>query len=164
MSASDRMVGIGEYALAGGTERLVIYGLGSCAALILFDPKACRAGLAHVLLPGSAPEAQRSADLPAKYAGDALDLLMDGLGRPENPKAAIVGGAHLFQAEGPPERRVGIRNVESLREGLQRLGIPLAWQDTGGDAGRTVSVELPSCLISVRTLREGWKVSFKLGR
>lgn len=163
MSGVERMVGIGEYALAGGTDKLVIYGLGSCAALVLYAAGSRRAGLAHVLLPGKAPASQRPSELPAKFAEDALDLLLQGLGRSENLRAAIVGGAHLFQAEGPAEKRVGNRNVESLREGLQHRSIPLVWEDTGGEMGRTVCVELPSCHISVRTLREGWKISFTLG-
>lgn len=162
MSGSSQMVGIGEFAIAGGSEKLTIYGLGSCTALILFDPDSRRVGLAHVLLPGSAPEGLRSSDLPAKYAEDALGLMVEGLGNQSRLKAALVGGAHLFQAESP-ERRVGKRNVESLREGLKKRGIAIDWEDTGGDAGRTVSVQLPECLISVRTLREGWRLSFKLG-
>ena len=163
MSGAERMVGIGEYAFASGAERLVIYGLGSCAALVLYASASRRAGLAHVLLPGRTPAGQSTGELPAKFADEALEILVGGLGRPEGLKAAIVGGAHLFQAEGPAERRVGNRNVESLREGLRRLAIPLVWEDTGGEVGRTVSVELPSCHISVRTLREGWKSSFTMG-
>jgi chemotaxis protein CheD len=163
VSDDPRMVGIGEYAIAGGSEKMVIYGLGSCAALILFDPGSRKAGLAHVLLPGSAPEGPRAADLPAKYAEDAMNLLTEGLGGAGGLVAAIVGGAHLFMAEGPAEKRVGNRNVESLKEGLVRRRIPLAWEDTGGDTGRTVSVELPACRVSVRTLREGWRTSFTLG-
>lgn len=157
------MVGIGECAVSGGDARMAIYGLGSCVALILFDPATRRAGMAHVLLPGTAPGGERPEDLPAKFAEDALDLLVEGLGEARELSAVIVGGAHLFAAEGPAERRVGNRNVESLKEALRARGIPLAWEETGGEAGRTVTVELPACVVSVRTLREGWRASFKLG-
>lgn len=163
MTDGARMVGIGEFAISGPRERLVIYGLGSCAALVVYDPDSRRAGLAHVLLPGRAPGDKRSEELPAKFAVDALDLLLEGLGSPPGVRAAVVGGAHLFLNEGAAEKSVGARNVASLREALAGREIPLVWEDTGGEVGRTVAVELPGCILSVKTLRGGWTASHRLG-
>ncbi len=137
--------------------QLAVYGLGSCAVLILFSRKRNSAALAHVLLPGRAPAGEEQV-LPGKYAESAAHHLADSLGDDGSLKAALVGGARLFQGDAPVDRSVGVRNVESLRECLKRRGIPVLWEETGGDAGRTVRFEFPKCVLKVRTLRGGWRV------
>jgi chemotaxis protein CheD len=156
-----RGVFIGELLTASGDCTLAVYGLGSCVALILFDPSAGAGGLAHVLLPGTKPPTDSTTDLPAKYAADALAALQAGLAAlgsdPKRLRAALVGGARLFQAEADMDRGVGQRNAESLKALLAQRAIPLSADETGGDQGRTVFFDLPECGLRVRTLRAGWR-------
>ncbi len=139
---------------------LAVHGLGSCVALVLYEPRAGAGGLAHVLLPGSKPETDTTTDLPAKYAASALEALRSGLAalgaRPSILRAALVGGARMFESETDLETGVGARNVESLGRILRSQGIPLAAEDTGGRQGRTVMFDLPEGRLRVRTLRGGW--------
>ena len=155
-----KSVFIGEYTTASGECTLAVYGLGSCVAVILFDPLKSLGGLAHVLLPGKRPAGDRGEELPAKYGADAVDILLEGLkalgAAPGSVKAALVGGAHLFQAEMDVDRGVGHRNVEALRASLREKGIPLVADESGGEQGRTVFFDLPECRLKVRTLRAGW--------
>jgi len=148
-------VGIGQYSIVESPAELIVYGLGSCAALIVFDERTRKAGLAHILLPGTAPSESDGSDLPAKHADQAVRLLATEL-EGGDLRAVIVGGARLFQAESPIDRSVGSRNVESLKESLSGWNIPIVWEETGGDFGRTVRFEVPQCTLRVRTLREGW--------
>ena len=161
---ADRLVRsafIGELVTASGECTLAVYGLGSCVAVILFDAARGVGGLAHVLLPGRKPAADSSTDLPAKYAEDAVELLESGLegigSSPKDLRAALVGGARLFQAEMEVDRGVGQRNLVSLRSALAGRGIDLLANETGGDQGRTVFFDLPECVLRVRTLRSGWR-------
>ena len=151
---------IGQLAVARGTASLAIHGLGSCVALILFDPGRGLGGLAHVLLPGPKPSGTSARDLPAKYCTDALEALRSELAtmgaREAALRAALVGGARLFQSEVDLDQGIGTRNVEAIRVLLAREGIALAAEDTGGEQGRTVVFELPECRLRVRTLRGGW--------
>lgn len=151
---------IGQMGISEGECDLAVHGLGSCVALLIFDPKAGVGGLSHVLLPGEKPAADTSTDLPAKYAASALESLRSGLftvgARHSSLRAALVGGARMFESEADQEGGVGTRNVESTKVLLARHGIPLVAQATGGNQGRTVVFELPLCRLRVRTLRDGW--------
>lgn len=162
---ADRLVRsafIGELVTASGECTLGVYGLGSCVAVILYDAARGVGGLAHVLLPGRKPVSDASADLPAKYAEDAVELLvreLEGIGSSrEALGAALVGGARLFQAaEIDVDRGVGQRNLDSLRTALIERGITPYTGESGGDQGRTVFFDLPECVLRVRTLRAGWR-------
>jgi chemotaxis protein CheD len=155
-----KSVFIGEFTTGSGECTLAVHGLGSCAAVILFDPTRGLAGLAHVLLPGRRPAGDRSEELPAKFGEDALEALQKGLAElgasRENLKAALLGGAHLFQSEMDVDRGVGHRNTDALRTSLEEKGIPLLADETGGNQGRTVFFDLPECVLKIRTLRSGW--------
>lgn len=151
---------IGQFALSQGECALAVHGLGSCVALILFDPKLGVGGLAHVLLPGAPLPSDPMRDLPAKYASCALEALCSGLQQkgasPSRLRAALVGGARMFQSDADLDQGVGQRNVESLRLLLNERGIKLAAEDTGGTQGRTVIFDLPERRLRLRTLRGGW--------
>jgi len=160
---ADRLlksVFIGEFITGSGECTLAVHGLGSCAAIILFDPARGLGGLAHVLLPGRRPAGDRSDELPAKFGENALEALQKGLlelgASPEDLRAALLGGAHLFQSEMDVDRGVGHRNTDALRGLLAEKGIQLVADETGGEQGRTVFLDLPECVLRVRTLRSGW--------
>ncbi len=155
-----RGVFIGQFGAAAGEGVLAIYGLGSCVALVLYEARSGAGGMAHVLLPGPRPPDDRSRDLPAKYADSALEALLGALvalgARPALLRAALVGGARLFQTEMDLDQGVGLRNVESLKGLLKARGIEVVFTETGGDQGRTVLFDLPRGTLRIRTLRGGW--------
>ena len=51
MSAREIVVRVSDMAVATADEVLVTVGLGSCVAIMLYDPDARIGGLAHILLP-----------------------------------------------------------------------------------------------------------------
>ncbi len=161
MAEVPEAVGIGEFQAGGGARDFIVYGLGSCVAVVLHDASAGVGGLAHVLLPGPRPPSDRREGLPAKYADEACTSLAKALvalgADRRRLKAGLVGGARLFASETPLEEGVGARNVQGALCVLDRLGIPIRWQETGGEAGRTVRFGLPGGALAVRTLREGWR-------
>ncbi len=62
-------VGIGEVKVAEGEIRLVTYGIGSCVAIVLYDPITKIGGFAHCLLPfGDGPE--------LKYPRNAVNAML----------------------------------------------------------------------------------------
>ena len=155
-----KSVFIGQFIVSAEAANLAVHGLGSCVALMLFEPRMGAGGLAHVLLPGDRPPAETTTDLPAKYAVPALDLLLGGLqARGANARlmrAAIVGGARIFESDMDLDQGVGQRNAESLRSALRSRAVQLALDETGGTQGRTIVLELPACVLRIRTLRGGW--------
>lgn len=129
------IVGIGEYCV--GQEPMATIGLGSCVALILFDPQNATGSMAHVMLPDS----HGRADRPGKYADTAVPLLINemvgkGCRRPRLV-AKLVGGASMF-AQFSGNLNIGDRNTRTLKALLGDAGIRVVAELTGGNVGRSV--------------------------
>src|SRR5690606_6591429 len=67
-------VRVGEARVAKPGATLAALGLGSCVAVVLYDPECRVAGLAHVLLPD--PSASRHPGAPARFATTAVPHLI----------------------------------------------------------------------------------------
>ncbi len=91
----------GEIAIGLNNEVLLSSPLGSCVAVVAFEEEKRIGGMAHVMLPGSAPDTQiRNKKL---YAFNAINFLIKSLkqkgARLKNIKACIVGGANVLKKE-----------------------------------------------------------------
>lgn len=141
--ASVAHVGMSEIKLAdsAGTS-FVVPGLGSCIALVIYQPKRRLAGMAHVLLPDSTQSAQ--VDAPGKFADTAVPHLLSRLVEKGADRSTLVakmaGGAQMFQAG--PGLSVGERNIEAVKQALVMHRIPLAASDVGGKQGRSIRYEV----------------------
>lgn len=157
---TDQHVRIGQVAVARGAGRLLAVGLGSCVALTLYDAARRVGGLAHVLLPNDG--AARDDAAPARFAGRAVPALlarMRELGAAGPFEAKLAGGAALFGpmlagADGP----MGERNVGAVRVALAEAGISVAAEETGGNSGRSVVLDVATGVVEVRSVRGGSRV------
>lgn len=157
---SDHHVRIAHIAVARGNGRLLAVGLGSCVAIALYDSAQRVGGLAHVLLPD--PSVARDASNPARFASEAVPLLIDAM-RAQGGRmpfvARLAGGAALFGAMlGSSAGQMGERNVKAARAALERAGVRLAGEETGGSAGRSVSLDVSNGEFTVRGVRGGVRV------
>lgn len=154
---TDQHVRIAAHAVARGSGRLVTIGLGSCVAIAMHDARFRVAGLAHVLLPD--PSMARDGSNPARFAATAVPLLlaeMQAMGARGAITAKIAGGAALFGSMlGAVGGQVGARNVSAARAALTAAGIPLIGEEVGGNAGRSVSFDVNSGTLTVRSVRGG---------
>lgn len=154
-SGGDIAVGLGKLEVSARPgDVLCALGLGSCIGLVMADPRAGVAGLAHIMLP-----AARRPDepLPGKYADTAVPALLAAVGAlGANRRRLIVkaaGGAQMFAAgSGARALAVGERNEEAVREALAAAGLRLLAADIGGGRGRTLRVDVASGAVSVRTV------------
>lgn len=136
-------------------------GLGSCVGLTLYDPLAKMAGLAHVMLPTSTIAREGELNI-AKYADTAVPALLEQLLSSGADKKRIVakmaGGSQMFTFAGTGDSlRIGPRNVESCKEKLSELGIPLLAEDTGGNYGRTIELDCETGILFIRSVQKGIK-------
>jgi len=53
---------------------------------------------------------------------------------------------------------VGVRNVERVRQVLRQLGIAIVNEDVGGSVGRTVTFEVSTGSVKVRSVGRGEQV------
>jgi chemotaxis protein CheD len=139
---------------------LVTVGLGSCVAITLWDARKRAGALAHVLLPE--PPGESTVENPAKYATTAVPALAEALrdrGAPGPYVATLTGGAGLFgQLLRMRGENVGERNAVAARAALEAARIPIVASDTGGDYGRTVSLDVSDGRVTVRSVARGSRV------
>ncbi len=140
-------VGMADYKVGRSPATIISYGLGSCIGL-------------HIMLPDSTQA--RPSDNPAKFADTGLPLMLKdvlALGAVKSRLVAkMAGGAQMFAfANATDIMRVGARNADAAKKMLQKLGIKIIAEDTGGTYGRTVSINLETGMYKVKTIDKGEK-------
>jgi chemotaxis protein CheD len=156
-AAREIRVKVADHAIGSDSDVITTVGLGSCVAIVLHDAAARVGGLAHVLLPSEA--VGRGLGSRAKYATPAVPLLLAELraaGAGRAITAKIAGGASMFASLLPAGGvNMGERNVEATIQALALAGVPLVGRDTGGDYGRSITLDVRTGRVDVRSLRRG---------
>lgn len=157
----ERIVSVADWAVDRGDALLITLGLGSCVAVVLYDPESAVGGLAHLLLPS--PSLSQDRDKPAKFPETGIPFLVDRMREAgavqRRIRARIAGGASMFSNLATPSvASVGERNVIATREALERAAIPLVAADTGKDYGRSVYAFLDTGRVEVRSYAHGDRV------
>mgnify|MGYP005845911283 CR=1 FL=1 len=134
--SSSLIVGMGEIQVVRGAGSvLTALGLGSCIGVCLYDPLSRVAG---------------------KFADTAIPAIVQQMvsmgASASRLKAAIAGGAQLFQFGVSNSLDVGARNSEAVVSALRQAGIPLVTKDVGGSTGRTLRLISDNGLVVVRTI------------
>ena len=160
MTGSRLLVRISEIEVSRAPATIGALGLGSCVAVILYDPETRVGGMAHVLLPSPGVGRKKAEDLPGRYAPTAVAALvsrMRALGaQPGRLYARLVGGASMFAGLQPPGTiQMGERNVLAVREALHKIGIRLAGEIVGGDFGRSVELDTATGRVTVTSYIHG---------
>ncbi|MBR6889218.1 MAG: chemotaxis protein CheD [Selenomonadaceae bacterium] len=153
-------VGMADYKVGRSPSNLISYGLGSCIGVSLYDPVRKVGGLLHIMLPDSTQA--RASDNPAKFADTGIPLMINDVVALGATKARLVaklaGGAQMFAFSNATDiMRVGTRNAEVCKQVLKRNGIKIIAEDTGGNYGRTVSIDLATGVYKVKTIDRGEK-------
>ncbi len=153
-------VGMGEFKVVGNGHTLTVTSLGSCVALILYDPVGKIGGLAHIMLPENFLFRGKESN-PRRFADTGIALMLKEIvaqgAEKTRLKAYVIGGANLFPALAPELiADIGKKNIEMVKRILVGENIPILAEDTGGDYGRNIEFST--------TTGEVWVRSFKHGR
>ena len=150
-SPSLLVAGIGEMVLSASPDaHLVAYGLGSCIALAVWDPRAKVGGLAHFMLP-SGPVNNAS---PVKFIDTGLDTFLQAI----EAKGAVLTRSTLKAAGAAAMLTIGSglaigkRNSETMEAALTARGLKLAATALVGTAGRTVQLEVGDGRFLIKSL------------
>ena len=146
-------VGMADLNICVSPDGITTLGLGSCVGIAIRDPVTKIGGLAHVMLPDST-EIRNNSNIP-KFADTGIEelvrLIIAKGGNKSRLVAKIAGGAQMFAFQSQHEAmRVGLANVEAVREKLKKEGIPIIAEDTGGSHGRTIAFYPQSGKLSIR--------------
>lgn len=136
--------------MTGKSGELVTHSLGSCIGVTLFDPVAKVGGLLHFMLPMPGGKNESAAG-PGMYCSDGVPLLFKTAYAQGAEKSRLIvcaaGGAQMIDTR--PGLAVGQRNRTILRKLLWKNSVVLAAEDTGGNAPRTMSLDLATGRVSV---------------
>ncbi len=148
---ADHEAGIGQGVVAKAPDMVFARALGSCVAVILYDPNKKIGGMAHVMLPDSTNA--RYMDNPYRYADSAVTTLLESIcekgANKFRLKAKAVGGAQLFNADETMEKPIGDQNIAMVKVALHKAGLNLIAEDMGGKRGRNVKFFLDSGKVQV---------------
>src|SRR6185369_5966093 len=105
---------------------LSTYALGSCVAVVAYDPASKASGILHLMLPESSISPDKAAAQPAMFADTGLPMLfraLEGLkANRGNLRIFVAGGASVLCDSGV--FKIGERNVKSTLGWLAQNGYP----------------------------------------
>jgi len=148
-------VKVADWAAERGDGVLVTLGLGSCVAIMLYDPQAKIGAMAHVLLPSTS--LARDITNRAKFPETAVPLLIERLkalgADPRRLVAKLAGGARMFgQLVTPGTIQMGDRNILASRNALRAATIPIIREAVGGERGRTIRFHIKDGRVEIRSV------------
>jgi chemotaxis protein CheD len=127
-------------------------GIGSCVVITLYDPSIRVGAMAHPIL---AENAGASIEHPLRFVDNAINAMvleLEKLGaKKERLEAKVVGGANMFKVFDSSLDGIGAQNAKAAKEKLEKENITIMANDTGGNIGRSVTFDLKTGLLEVKT-------------
>jgi chemotaxis protein CheD len=152
-----QIIGIGDCKVSKDpAETLITHALGSCIAILIHDPVAKVAGLLHFMLPESSLDLDKAAKRPFVYADTGIPLLFQTAYQLGASKLRLhvmaAGGAQMLD----PTNifNIGKRNHIAMRKIFWKAGVIVHKEEVGGTSSRTVSIDVATGRIQLRTSGE----------
>jgi chemotaxis protein CheD len=147
------VIGVADMAVSNKAEEtLVTYSLGSCIAVITYDPTAKVGGILHYMLPEAAMDMEKAKKKPAMFADSGIPLLFKMSYELGATKKGIIvkiaGGSQIMDAI--DAFNIGKRNYLAMRKVFARNNVKVAAEDVGGRVNRTVRLEIATGRVIVR--------------
>ncbi len=147
-------VGIGGVEVSADRGAVLItHGLGSCIAVIAYDPRRKVGGMLHFQLPTSSLSPERAAESPGTFADTGIPLLFErmyalGSRRPDIVVKA-AGGGNFHDANGTFD--IGRRNHTMMRKIFWRAQVLVAAEDVGGSRSRTARLYVDTGQVTIQS-------------
>ena len=140
-----KVVGVADMALSNApNEVLVTYSLGSCIAVIIFDPAARVGGMLHYMLPESELDIEKARKIPAMFADTGIPSLFKQSyqfgAKKANITVKVAGGGQILDENGV--FNIGKRNYLALRKIFYKNNVMIAAEHVGGNVNRTVRLDM----------------------
>jgi chemotaxis protein CheD len=134
---------------------LITHALGSCLGITVYDFRQRIGGMLHVMLPDSSIDPAKAAANPFMFVDTGMQQAMEAFGRAGSRKQSLIikatGGASSKSQGEDDYFQIGRRNFIMLRKYLWDNGLVLKSHDVGGYGSRTVTLEIGSGEMSVKT-------------
>ncbi len=133
-------------------DLLITYSLGSCIAVIIFDPLASVGGMLHYMLPESSLDPEKAKKNPSMFADTGITRLFKNSyqmgAKKENIVVKSVGGAQMLDPNGI--FNIGKRNYLAMRKIFWKNNVAIAAEHVGGEVNHTVRLEMDSGRVIVK--------------
>ena len=144
---------IAELKIAVAPAILRSSGVGSCVVICLYDIEKKIGGLIHALLPDS--NSNPGTSNPYRFVDTSIEIALKEMGkkgcRKEDLEAKVIGGANMFKVLCDEPGGMGAQNIAVAKKTLEKEGIKIAADDTGGSIGRSVEFDLDTGIVTVKT-------------
>lgn len=142
-----KVVGVADMAVSNAPgEVLITYSLGSCIAVIIYDPVVRVGGMLHYMLPESGLDPEKAKSNPTMFADTGIAKLFRQSyqfgAKKENIVVKAAGGAQILDPNGVFS--IGKRNYIAMRKILWRNNVMVSAEHVGGTVNRTVRLEMAS--------------------
>ncbi len=142
-------VSTGEVKTVSTGKTLNANALGSCIAVIVYDPYQQIGGMAHIMLPGAADKSNSHNKF--RYAEDGIEELLRQLtyygSDISKIRCVIAGGANVLKRR---DDTICEMNINSTFEILRRNNISINAHSLGGEKRRRVSFNIAKGLVLCR--------------
>ena len=141
-------VQMGQVKTAKGKVILQSKAIGSCIAIVAYDPTRNIGSLAHVMLPGKAPAGKEPSE-KTKYAADAIDTMLSNLSRlgstRDDLEMTLIGAGNVLNRA---DHTICKDNIESTLQLLSEKHLKVKAQELGGTNRRSVSLDVECGIVS----------------
>lgn len=151
-------IGMAEMRVLQNGEVGVIFALGSCVGVCLYDPLLKIGAIAHIVLPESSDHSYEQNKY--KFADTCIPEMIEEMTRLgcslKRMWAKISGGAQMFNSNlGSAFGEIGKRNIEAVKLALEKYKIPIIGEDTGQNYGRTLYFYSVSGEVQIKSYSKG---------
>ncbi len=157
-----QIVNIADFKVSSDSEDiLVTYSLGSCIAVVLYDPYLKHGAMIHIMLPDSTIMRGRSTTInKSKFVDTGIPLLFKAMfkegSKRNNIITKVIGGSNVIDKSN--FFNIGERNYTAVRKMLWRNNIMIKSEDIGGSKSRTVKLFLDSGKVIISNATEEYEV------
>jgi chemotaxis protein CheD len=151
----DIVLSIGEYAISNRTGDFIsTHALGSCVALVIYQPTKRILAMAHVALPDSAINPEAAKRRPGYYADTAVKTILDAFAKEFSSQnwelhARLYGGADAVRKT--DLFTIGKRNLSALEKASDNHGLLCQRRETGGAWSRTIKADVVTGRVEIQS-------------
>ncbi len=133
-------------------DMIITYALGSCIAVVVYDPRVKVGGMLHFMLAESSIDKKKATDNPAMFADTGIPLLFKSCYRMGAEKkhmiVKIAGGASIL--DDAQFFRIGQKNITAVRKMFWKNNVMISAEDIGKNFNRTVELHMSDGKVVVR--------------
>ncbi len=156
-SMNNLIVDIADIKVSNDPDQVIVtYALGSCIAVMLYDPTVRVGGMIHYMLPLSSVSPDKAKVKPAMFADTGVPTLFETMykmgAKKENMVVKVAGGGKLYDDKGTFD--IGRRNYTVLRKMFWKNKVLIESEDVGGAKSRTARLFVADGRVTIHSQGE----------